>query len=150
MPSDKYPSAPRLLRQTRVACCGAAKDKPPKAALFITVPEGDGFMEMDRSIADSTKDPVSAFDRMSEVRLVKYRREAEINDVDRVILLAKRNNDIINAPRDASDGSTASHTRRTSGARILVAHQPRPIPGLNHPLTVHTINHSLIVEVCQP
>jgi len=74
-------------------------------------------MEMDRSIADSTKDTVSAFVRMSEVRLVKYRREAEINDVDRVILLAKRNNDIINAPRDASDGSTASLTRRTSGAR---------------------------------
>jgi hypothetical protein len=51
---------------------------PLKMALFITTPERDGFMEIDRAIADSTKDLARAFDRMAEVRLVQHRREAEL------------------------------------------------------------------------
>jgi hypothetical protein len=61
-----------------VACCGAVKSKPPKIALFITVSERDGFFEIDRAIMDSLMDLDSAFDRVSQVRLVKARNEAEI------------------------------------------------------------------------
>src|ERR1700681_4951370 len=37
-----------------------------------------------------------------------------------------------------------------SRIRIRLAYQPRPTPGLNQPLTVLTIDQSLIVNICQP
>jgi len=55
-----------------------AKDKPMKMALFLAAPERDGFVDLDHGIADSSKDLVTAFWRMAEVRLVKSRREAEL------------------------------------------------------------------------